>query len=93
MWKQKCHDYRSLKYNHRIITTHLSKEKRERSWYTDWATGWTTQNLWFDSRQREEIVFFFFYQIFQTALRPTQLPIQWAQLIFTRAKRQRPKAD
>lgn len=38
--------------------TCVPKQPRERSWYNDWATGWATEDLQFDCRHREEVVFF-----------------------------------
>jgi hypothetical protein len=53
---------------------------------------WTTQESWFDSRQRQEI--FLFSIMSKPDLRPTQPPIQWASgAASPRVKRQEREAD
>ena len=42
--------------------------------------GWTTEELWFDSWQGQEI--FLLSKFCQRALGPTQPPIQWAKKVF-----------
>ena len=48
----------------------------ELSWYSDYGTGWTRQELWSDLEQTGDI--FPYSKAFREDVRLTQPPVQWA---------------
>jgi hypothetical protein len=53
----------------------VREELRQLSRYSDYAMNWMTEESRFDSRNRQEMFFSSIRSI--TALRPTQIPVQW----------------
>ena len=58
-----------------ILSDVCIKKTRQLSRHRDWATGWTSFELWFYFRQRQEKYIFFSES--GPALRPTKVLIQW----------------
>lgn len=63
----------SLKHTQiNLLLTHLLQQSGQRRPYSDCDTGWAAKGLWFDSRQRQELL------IFSKSPIPAGLPIKEA---------------